>query len=318
MLKRIISPETKMIELNSVIEFIDKAANTAGNYWTYYIVQQLKNQFTLSIILEIMNQSGKTPSEAVLVLLSTFRYISKDSSIFSKLEKDNSFQIFLKDNLKEILKVSVERKVQANLPERGLPILEILGKHWPSSSIAIIELGASYGLIGDCLLNPHRMLQEKSHYFSSGQQIPENPKGIDFYLGIDIDPPERDWLISCCADEKDAARIGKIQNDFNRLDNFNLIKASAFGFTGLKEVKALSNENFKLIVLTSFMLYQYNREKQDRLKGEIMEFTKSTNGHWLRQEVELARLKQNDYYIELDNHKIIALSDDKCTAWKWI
>lgn len=306
-------------ENKEILETLDSIFVKDNYSYSDYIVAQLKKPEILTIFKEISKNSNKTISESVIVFLAAIRYIVKDINALLKLEQTNAFSNFVNRHYNDILEVSINRKVQANIPERGLPILEILGKELPERAIGVIELGASYGLIGSCLLNPNIALWKQNNYFSDNQKMPENPKNIDYYLGFDIDPPEKDWLLACLYEPNDAKRMQSYIDQIHRGNNFELLKASAIGFSAFDEVKFLASKNISIVVLTSFMLYQLDEKQQKLLKDEIIEFTNVKNRHWIQQEVELFGGKaEPEYYIAWDGKKIISLEDDKCANWKWI
>jgi hypothetical protein len=307
-------------DIKEIQETVEKIFVSGSYLYSEYIYAQLKKTDTLNFIKKIIDTSAKTPSEAIFVLLSAIRYIQKDNNALLNIEKNNSFEQILKEFAQEIMDISISKKVQGNGPERGLPILEIFGKKLFDSSICVIELGSSYGLIGNCLLNSKRILENRNSYFLPSQKMPDNPKGADFYLGIDIDPPEMEWLLACFFDPSDANRINKFIINGSCVNNIRILKASANGFSELKEVRELAATKYKLVILTSFMLYQLKDAQQELLKKEIREFTRKNNGHWICQEVEFYNGQPDlaKYYIEWDEEKIINLDDDKCTSWKWL
>jgi hypothetical protein len=301
-----------------ILDFIEKGSLLLRKYYSDYVIIQLKSEGTLKLLDEIMDSSNKLPSEAVLMLLAAIKYCQKDINALIKLEKNDSFQEFIINNHDSIIEISINKKVQGNTLERGLPILEIFGKMLPDERIAIIELGASYGLIGSCLLN-HDYLLKNDTFFQSGQKKPQNPKGIDFYLGIDLDPPEKDWLLACCADKEIALNLSNYINNNNQKNIGHVLKSSAFGFSTLSEINELTKSKYKIVVLTSFMLYQFNKEKQEFLINEIKEFTRKVDGHWIVQDVELSvNEKNHEYFTEWDGSRILKLKDDTCSNWEWI
>ena len=70
-----------------------------------------------------------------------------------------------------------------------------------------------------------------------------------------------------------------------------------------------------MVVLTSFMLYQYDEKKQKLLRDRILEFIGGANCHWINQTFNVSSWV---CYIEFDGEKIIELYDDTCKYWKWL
>ncbi|MCK4763875.1 MAG: hypothetical protein KAW12_16855 [Candidatus Aminicenantes bacterium] len=279
----------------------------------------MKREENLDFISKIIDKSGKEISEAVLVFLSAVKYISKEGDVFAKLEETDSFQEYIEDNSGLIMKLSIEKSVQGNIPERGLPILEILSRKIGNTLINVIELGASYGLIGRCLLDPINIIKNKDRYFPARQKIPENIRAINKYLGIELNPPDKDWLLAGIWEEDIELRLRNFINDIQPGNEFELTQGNAFGFTTSEPVKKLVSQPGTVIVLTSFMLYQYSEKKRKILKDNILEFTKRLDGHWINQAVNVATQSQiDDYYIAWDDKKIIELNDDTCMNWRWL
>ena len=302
-----------------IVLAIDKIFVPGTYYYSQYIVDQLRKKENIQLIAEIIDISGKTITEAVLVFLASVRYLKDSINALKFLEAANQFEHFVQENKSQILELSIQGKVQGNLPERALPVIDIINRQFPGEKISVIELGASFGLIGQFLLDPQNILKKNRFYFLNNQQYPTRYEPIYKYLGIDISVPEKKWLISCFSNTDDAFRIEKFINNLNPSPNFDLIEKSAIGFSSISKVKYISNENTKRVVLTSFMLYQLEETLQKQLTNEIVNFCEQTDAHWIKQEVDLSNAEFGpDYYISLDNKRIISLQDDKCTSWKWI
>lgn len=306
-------------EYTGILETIDNVCVKGDYFYSDYLAVQLKKKYTLKFINEIINKSKKTTSEAIIILLAAIRYLQKDIYALTKIEKTDSFEFFINEHYEQIMEISIKKKVQGNIPERGLPISEILSKKLTGASIGLIELGASYGMIGSYLINPKPILENKDKYFHSTQQMPKNPKNIDYYLGIDIDPPEKEWLIACFSNPEDAKNVEQYIRNIQLGNNFKLMKASALGFSAIKEVKDIAMKDYTIVLLTSFMLYQLNEEQQKQLKDEIIEFTHNFNGHWINQDVELSNsISGPEYFIEWNGERILKLQDDRCCDWNWL
>jgi hypothetical protein len=304
-----------------LIQFIDNFSGSSAEYWTPYIAGQLKKNETLDLLHRISNESGKTPGETILVFLSALRYLINEpgTNAYVLMEQENSFQKYLSMYSNDIYQLSIEKKVQANIPERGLPILDILNKKLRNSSIGLIELGSSFGLIGYSLCKPVEVIWNKELYFRPEQKIPAKQKNIEYYLGIDVDPPSREWLYACTPRDDYTHRIKSMIDTIQMEENFQVIKASAFGFSRLHIVNELLFKPYTWVVLTSFLLYQFSKEQKNKLTEEILGFIHLNHGHWINQTVETDKNHQgNKYFIEFDGSKIIELMDDRCHYWEWI
>lgn len=287
-----------------ILKFIDSLLHPL----MLHEILPLKTKSSIELISRIIKESNKTVPEAVLVLLAVVRYLRKDNNA-------GSSQDFIKANSHLIFKMAIEKRIQANFPERALPLLEIFEKKIKSSSISVIELGASYGLIGRCLINSEKVMKKKELYFSPEQQIPENLQSIDYYLGIELDPPDEKWLLACAWDEIQRKRLKDFIHDITADKRIKLQKTNAFGFSKLKSVKNLAAKPSCIVILTSFLLYQYSNKKQKLLKDEILRFTKKINGYWINQTIDVSSLQS---FIEFDREKIIELPTNLCKQWEWV
>ena len=298
---------------------IESVIDRMPGSWSSGISGKLKSEKALKLIASIVEKSHKEINEALLVFVAAIRYVTKDYEKFENLLKYGNFEKFLDDNFDTLLDIGIKRHVQANYPDRSLPILEVLGKMKVPDPIAVIELGASYGLIGYGLLNWEKMLADGDHYFLGDRKKPSTPKGAQYYLGIELDPPETSWLFACASVLKDRKMVERFIADMDVRENFELLKGSAFGFSEIAKVKGLVKRGYSIVILTSFMFYQYSGEKQDVLKNEIETFRTEVGGHSINQTVDICPGKNMDrYFIEWNGKRIIELKDDRSTDWKWI
>jgi len=219
---------------------------------------------------------------------------------------------FIKQNEELIYRVSKESKGQGNSPGRALPIMEILKVKFGTSPVAIIELGASHGIIGRCLLYPEILLSGKEKYFSRQQQMPLCPHGIDHYLGIELFPPSIPWLLAW---EWHPQRLRNLLRDLPEPGNFQLLAADAFGFSKIGEVEYFSSRFANIVILTSFMMYQFSPERQSFLKDEILDFTKRQGHHWLNLALDVQTMGS---YIDYDEERLMVLADSSCKSWQWL
>jgi hypothetical protein len=86
-------------------------------------------------------------------------------------------------------------------------------------------------------------------------------------------------------------------------------------FSNLDAVKDFASQNAAVVVLTSFMLYQYDEKIQKLLIDEILGFTRVTNNQRINQTFNKSSM---ECFIEFDGGKIIELYGDTCKNWKWL
>jgi len=269
---------------------------------------QIKTNKTINIIASVIKESNKTVPEAVSVFLTVVRYLRGKSN-------PGSLQKFIEENSRLICKMSIEKRAQYNIPSRALPLFEVLEKKIKSSPVSVIELGASYGLIGRCLLNPGKIIEKKDAYFSREQQMPQNPRPVDYYLGIELSPPGEEWLLAGEWHPILRERLEYFLHDIPTNKKFKLQKGNAFGFSKHKAVTDIASISSAVVVLTSFMLYQYEEKKQKMLRDEILEYSRRVKGHWINQSINESLMKG---FVEFDGEKIIELPDGTSVSWKWL
>ena len=276
--------------------------------WQFYEILQFKTDIVIELISFIMKESGKTIPEAVLVFLALVK---------SRWDGTGDLLEFIKENSEPLCRAAVREKAQGNLPGRALPLFDIFAVKMPGQPVSVIELGASYGLIGRCLLNPAKIREGKQAYFPATQQMPRlmETSPVRQYLGIELSPPTREWVLAWEWMPERKKRLATFLEEITAAENFRLLKENAFGFAALDEVKAMITHETVIVVLTSFMLYQLEPAKQERLRREIREFLKNVNGHWINQTFNPTTMA---CFIEFDEERIINLSDDGSRSWQWL
>ncbi|MCP5108946.1 MAG: hypothetical protein GY950_36520, partial [bacterium] len=304
-----------MTDKADISDFVE----TISTFLTDYIKTQLKTEPVLDLVSQIVDQSDKSPGDALIVFVSAVKYLWGGKNAFAEMETQDAFQEFVRTKRDGIIKLVVERRQQFNFPTRAFPIIEVINKKLKDVPVVVIELGASYGLLGWGLLEPARIIEKRDRYFPPEQKLPLNPRPIDKYLGIEIEIPEEEWLLACIWEHASECYMRDIKADvFHDTDKFELVETSAFGFAGLDAVKRLVAQPVQIVVLTSFVLFQIGEEKAKKLKAEILEFTANTGSHWISQVVKHSSVSTDcRYYVEWNGERVIELSDALCSDWKW-
>ncbi|MCP4221467.1 MAG: DUF2332 family protein [bacterium] len=282
-----------------VLAFIDQYMHPL----TFYEIINIKTEAAIDLIIRIMEESGKSVEEGVLVFRTVVRQLHNDEGPLSKFIETNGDLICRKAN---------EKKAQSNLPGRALPLFDIFSRVFPDTPVSVIELGASYGLIGRCLRNPQKALEKKDVYFYPDQQAPEAPRPVRRYLGIELAPPTREWLLAWEWDPVRRERLTRFLDDVPADENCRVIKGSAFGFSKLKEVQNLVTDASAVAVLTSFMLYQFDEDNRRKLINQVKEFTHDVKGIWINQTFLPGTM---ECFIEVDGRKTLDLVNDSCKGW---
>jgi hypothetical protein len=297
---------------DEILKFIDELPQAALENE----IEPVRTKESIEMIARITEESGKTVSEAVLVFMAVIRYLAKNGQQHPDVIRQHG---------EEIIRLSVEKGVQANLPSRALPIFEVLHNKVGASSYSVIELGSSAGLIGRCLMNPNNIVERKELYLTPQQQLPSTMPLVNGYMGIDLSLPDDDWLIACDWEPNHRRQLERFLADCAPMkdQDFSLHEGNVFGFSTFPKVNDFVARSVArgstVVVLTSFMLYQYEEEQKKQLRGEIFGFLTFNGGygaHWINQDVNLSA-SPLEYYIELDGEKIVELSDDACIQWTW-
>lgn len=280
------------------------------------IARRYRGDSAADLCGRIMATSGKGLAESVLILRCAVDHLAGED--FFAEAADHVFERFAEERADELLGLCARKSVQANFPERALPITEVARSLTGGGPFALIELGASAGLIGACLLEVDRAVAGSSDYFAPGQQLPAATARAAVYLGIDRDPPASDWALSCIPARCDRERVRRFYADFLPAEGFSLVRADAFGFASLPAVRAVAAGDGPLVLLTSFLLYQLDPARRAALAGEIRYFASGRPGtRWINLD---ARPGEPDptrqYYLEVDGEEWLALSDDSCRSWK--
>ena len=298
---------------DEILKFIDELPQAALENE----IEPVRTTESIEMIARIIEESGKTVSEAVLVYMAVIRYLAKNGQQHPEVIRQHG---------EEIVRLSVEKGVQANLPSRALPIFEVLHNKVGASSYSVIELGSSAGLIGRCLMNPNNIVERKELYLTPQQQLPSSMPVVNGYMGIDLSLPDDDWLIACDWEPNHRRQLQRFLADCAPMkdQDFSLHEGNVFGFSTFPQVNEFVARSVArgstVVVLTSFMMYQYEEEQKKQLRGEIFGFLTFNGGygaHWINQDVNLSA-SPLEYYIELDGEKIVELSDDACIQWNWL
>ncbi len=298
----------------AILEFVEKIASML----TPYVKAQLKQEPVLSIVSQIIEKSDKSPGDALIVFVTAVKYLWESENAFSEMEEKGAFQDFVRTNRDSLIELTIRKRMQANVASRAFPLIEVINQEIKEPRVAVIDLGASYGLFGWTFLEPSKIIAKRNRYFSPEQKIPSNSRPIDSYLGIELEIPDKNWLLACVWDQTNETYLRNFINDIpHETEKFNLLQASAFGFSDLEPVKRLAAQQYTLVLLTSFIFFQIGKEKEELLKNEISKFTESTGAYWLSQVVKHPpNSTDTRYYVEWNGERVIESSDPLCSNWK--
>jgi hypothetical protein len=299
-----------------ILEFVERLSGMMPDY----IITQLKKEPIINLVSQIIDESDKSPGDALIIFVTAVKYLWGRRNAFAEMEERDSFREFVRANRDSIVELAVRKRMQANVPTRAFPLIEVINKKIKGLPVAVIELGASYGLLGWTLLEVVKIIENRDRYFSPEQKIPSNPRPIDYYLGIELEIPDKEWFLACLSDHTTESYLTNFINDIpHESEKFNLIQASAFGFSDLEPVKRLTEQPYTLVVLTSFIFFQIGIKRERKLKNEILKFTRDTGSYWISQVVKHPpNSTDTHYYIEWNGERIIESFDPICSYWKWL
>jgi hypothetical protein len=303
-----------------ILEFIERLSGLLPGY----IIARLKEETVLNLVSLVIDRSGKVPGDALILFVTAVKYLWGGVNAFAEIEKKDSFHEFVEANRDTIIELAARKRMQANVPTRAFPLIEVINRKIEALPVAVIELGASRGLLGWTLLEPDKIIKMGGSYFSPAQKLPVNPRPIDYYLGIELEINEKEWLLSCTLNPTTESYLRNFVDEIpHESEKFNLLQGSALGFSNLEPVKQLVSRPFTLVVLTSFIFFQIGIENERKIKKEIRKFIGNRGGgqdsHWLNQVVKPPEASTDiRFYIEWNGETIIESSDSICSGWKWL
>lgn len=289
------------------------------------ISQQLDKGVATEVITEIINNSEKNVQQAVIVFLSAIKYLNNcKQNTFLQLSVGSKLLDFIRNNREKLIELGKSGRIQFTVPERAFPVLEVINRkiRKPDNKkpIAVIELGASFGLVGRCLLEPKKFSDNKAIYMQPEQKVSDNLLPIDYHLGIEVKIPDEKWILASEWTIEADRRLRNVLKDSFENERFKLIEGDAFDFDSLQDVRNLA-EKHTLVILTSFIFFQIGNEKSEQLKGNIMDYVKKEpDRYWINQAllIHTKDLKDYEFLLQLNGEKIITLADDRCSNWEWV
>lgn len=309
-------------------EAVDRIYQIApGGTWPVHVWHFLKRPAALQFMAEFMAESGKPLDETVLILLAAMRFLDLDPAepgaptIVESNDGAANLDLFFVRHHAELFHLCRSRHVQANLFERALPIMEVLGRRFGQEALAVIELGCSFGLIGRALCNPQLVLGAFDRLFIADQQRPTCSPRVEAYRGIDLSIPDVQWLLACISRPDARRRSALFINTIPPGKDVSIDQGSAFDFADHGVVKDLLisslQQDYTPVVLTSFMLYQFGQETRKKLRTTISEFTHNHGATWINLDLEPLG-SGYDFFIEENGLRRVSLDTDVCRYWHWI
>jgi hypothetical protein len=204
------------------------------------------------------------------------------------------------------------RRIQANVAERGLPVLELLGRRWGRQKLFVTELGSSFGLIGRVLVSAPETLHHFDRYFAPGQQRPKDVPLVAGYRGLDLDPPDERWLLACIPLQSLRTRVARFLYEVPEGPQMEVVAGSAFD----PSAWGTPPPDTVPVILTSFLHYQLDPADRNALDRLISEYQQRNGGTWVNIRV-LTEGKEPRFVVEEDGTERIELVNDQCLSWRY-
>jgi hypothetical protein len=240
-------------------------------------------------------------------------------TILEESIRDYNLDLFLARHHPQLMQLATHRHIQANMPARALPILELLAECVPNQDLAVIELGCAAGNLGLALLNAKQICSQTERYFPNGQQLPKVLPNIACYRGYDLDLPEPTWVLACVSSRPERERLAVFMADLAPTissKNFQIQRADALHFPKLPGLDIEPTQ--RPIILTSFMCYQLPDTVRPTLEQAIMNYTLEKGGHWLDVDLVPRAKGGLEFVLRMDGQARIVLHDDYCITWSWL
>lgn len=290
-----------------ITESIDRFAQLG--VWVPAVHDFLHRPSTIRWLIECQQETGKSDDEIVLLLLAAMRAI--DLTVLDGAYGPHDLGRFLEDNEASIHGLCQTHRVQANVAERALPILELLGERWGRQKLFVTELGSSFGLIGRVLVSATKTLQNFERYFTATQQRPTAVPLVAGYLGIDLAPPDERWLLACIPLADLRTRVARFIYEVPAGPHCFVTQGSAFD----RDTWPRAPDGTLPVILTSFMLYQLPPADRQALATTIRDHVRSVGGTWLNLDV-LVHEGQSRFVVQEDGRDKITLENDLCVRWQ--
>jgi len=287
--------------------------------WHVAVFEFLRRPVAMNLMAECMDECGKNADEAILVLVSAMQYvylraqgIADGSTMFDGHGDFGSFELFLVRNHNEVYHLCIDRRVQANVPARALPILELIHGCYGAKPVRVIELGASAGMLGLMMMNAPAVRASWQTYFSPRQQSPVAWPEVVSYQGIDLSVPDTAWVLACIHDPQLRKQCLRFLLAFSGEAGWSVGHGSALDFPDLVQP---SPDSQAVVVVTSYLLYQLSAENRHKLQQTISGFLSAQRGCWINLDLFTDSNGNNCFVAELDGMKKLALQDDYCMTW---
>lgn len=286
---------------------IDRLASL--KIWAPPVVGFLKNPGTIAWLTGLQQETGRSVDETILLLLCAMR--SLELTLLDGARDEDELLGFHRDHEVVVRDLCRTRRVQANVGERALPVLELLAHRWGRQRLFVTELGCSFGLIGRVLVSATQTLQGFDRYFAPNQQRPTEVPLVVGYRGIDLNPPDERWLLACIPLQPLRSRVARFLYEVPLDPQCDVVRGSAFD----QNLWPIPEMGVVPVVLTSFMLYQLGEPLRRQLTDSIRDYARRYGGTWINLDV-LVDNGNPRFVVQEDGEDRLELENDFCLSWK--
>lgn len=304
--------------------FVERMEQISMGLWGPQVAAFLKRPPTLGFLVALVQESGKTVAEAVFVFLAAIRYLDqslsagvREDDILSGTPREVSLELFLVRHQERLWHLCLGRRVLTNLPERGLPVLEALAGLGGDHDLRVLEAGCSCGLIGRVLRNAPLVTAQAERLFAPGQQLPRELARVVDYLGFDPEAPDSQWLLCCVPGRVQRERLRHFLQVVPESPPFALETLALSDFRQHPAVKAFAapGQASRLVLLTSFVLYQVPEAGRLAITDSIRQFVQDHAAVWVNLDAVPAG-DHFEYVLELDGRPVLMLENDLAQRWR--
>ncbi len=313
------------ITLQSMVEAVDHL-NHRGIV-PLSVTAFLKRPAALDFMEEYLHETDKSTEEAILLLLSAIRFIDNkggyDADVPTVLEAPEgavNLDLFLVRHHAELYHLCRTRRVQTNLAERALPVLDLLAKRYHSRPLALIELGCSYGLIGRVACAVAAVEPGFAEWFEPGQQKPRAWPQVTVYRGIDMAPPDTNWLLASIPFASVRSRAARFVRELAPLTDWLVCRGSAMELGEHPAIRELlprfvagHPDQVLPVLLTSFFLSRLKDIKRQPIIRAVRQFAAAQGGVWINQDYEAVGHPR--CIVSLDGEPKLTLDSEFCRSW---
>lgn len=181
----------------------------------------------------------------------------------------------------EVVELAGSNTTSKNLPQRAAHLLWLLDQCplvQPGQRLALLEIGASGGLLLDALRDPTKFRDWMARQgYQANFAAKANPASPNAVLGLDLVRPDQDWLRAVIPDDGVRAETTQFMRDFDRSP---VVVESATELEGSEAVRAFfdANRDAIPIIFSCFVFYQLDDATRERVTQQARAMLRERGG----------------------------------------